>query len=168
MVYTLSQDPPALALAALDTPHRVSIGIRPVDLSREGEAAFILRSWLRSYKNCSEFARRILPDLFFQEHQPLVKRILERSQTLIAHAPEDPETIFGFLTCEPTRTPPTLHFAFVKKEFRNFGIFSQLFAASGLSPSEFQFSHLTYAGTSLYETQVYKTSTKVLYNPYLI
>jgi hypothetical protein len=95
------------------------ITIRPASSRDE---AFILATWLRSFRHGSMFARRLTNDVFFTNHHPIATSILARSETLVAHLDDDPNVILGYLVTEGQ----VLHFAYVKKEFRRMRVLTQL------------------------------------------
>jgi hypothetical protein len=96
-----------------------TVVIRPASSSDE---AFIMATWLRSFRHGSMFARRLTNDVFFTNHHPIVTDILARSDTLVAHLEADPDVIIGYLVTEGQ----TLHFAYVKKLFRRMRVLTQL------------------------------------------
>jgi hypothetical protein len=96
------------------------------------DEAFILATWLRSFRHGSMFARRLTNDVFFTNHHPIVTDILARSSTLVATLEDDPDVILGYLVTEHTDPRPILHFAYVKKEFRRMRVLTQLLDESNL------------------------------------
>jgi hypothetical protein len=110
------------------------------------DEAFILATWLRSYKHGSMFARRITNDVFFTNHHPIVTDIVNRSDVLVAALEDDPGVILGYLVTEKQGPLRELHFAYVKKEFRRMRVLSQLLEESCL-PADLEgveVSHATF------------------------
>jgi hypothetical protein len=124
-----------------DAQEVAPVTIRAYDPTRD--EAFILATWLRSYRHGSMFARRITNDVFFPNHHPIVCALLKRGDTLVAHLDDDPNVILGYLSTEGR---DALHFAYVKREFRRMRVFSQLLEESHL-PSDLDgvdVSHATF------------------------
>ena len=138
----------------------VELGIRPYD---KADIPFIMNSWLKSYKHNSGFGKLLTYDTYFQHHERLIKTLLITSSVTIAHEKDDPTLILGYVAFERRPTyGQVIHFAFVKKEFRLFGIFKQLLAHEKLELERCTATHLTYPGEALREKHV-----GMSYNPYL-
>jgi hypothetical protein len=137
--------------------------------TRKAEAKdnpFILASWLNHYKNYSYFAKRIKNDVYYGAHERVIKLILARKSchVLIAYTPAEPDVILGFIVYEDSLWPdPVVHFVYVKKPFRRFGIARELVKASGLENKRIQFTHWTYDVDNLI-----KKFTTLIYNPYAL
>lgn len=138
----------------------IKIGLRPYHAP---DVPFIINSWLKAYKHNSGFGKLLTYDVYFQHHERLIKSLLTRAKVTVATDEEDPDLILGYLVYErPVTQAPVLHFCFVKKEFRLFGIFSQLLRHENLELSKCIATHLTYPGERLREKNV-----GMVYNPYL-
>lgn len=92
---------------------------RPVNEADPTERNFVVSSWLRSYARAEEF-RHVALDVYFAIYQPLVQSMLARSTVAIAHTPELPGSILGWMAVEDD----VLHYALVKHRFRGLGIAS--------------------------------------------
>lgn len=123
------------------------------------ELPFIYSTWLKSYKHSSQFAARIRNDIYYDYHQQIVKRLVNRSEVLVACESTD-GPIFGYLVYE---TPNLIHFAYVKKSFRHLGIFKELLGHAQLNLNDCAFTHWTKSTDKMLELQ-----TKMLYIPYLV
>jgi hypothetical protein len=128
----------------------------------EGDAHFILNSWLKSFRN-SHFAKSINSTVYFNEHHKVVRRLIKRSTILIACNPEDHNQIYGYLVLEKVDGVLTLHFAYTKQVFRKLGIQRQLLA---LVNHDFQndsalYSHDTKMGREL------AAKFNLVYHPYV-
>lgn len=105
---------------------------------------FVISTWLKCYRHSSTFTKHVKSTIFFLWHQRVIKRILSRPQTkvLVACEANDPSLILGYLVCE-SQDVSVLHFIYVKKAFRKFGIGKELFQVSQ-SPSDSEFTHHTF------------------------
>lgn len=92
--------------------------------------AFLVASWLQNYRRESYFAARITDVVFYAKHHKVIESIVARSKTLVSCLASDPSEILGVLVCEAS--PPTLHWVYVKKSYRRWGIASRLIQHSGL------------------------------------
>lgn len=120
------------------------VEIRKMEPQDEG---FIYATWLKSYKNSSNFAKRIKNDVYYPKHHAIVSHILVKPSThvLIAHTHKDPDHILGFLAYEDTDQGFVAHYMFIKAEFQRIGIGRKLFEMSGMAPDDLVFTHFTYA-----------------------
>jgi predicted GNAT family acetyltransferase len=64
--------------------------------------------------------------IYFSEHHKLVEKLLKRSTTVIAVDPNDPATIYGYLTYERLEGILVVHYSYVKHTFRGMGVLRQL------------------------------------------
>lgn len=126
------------------------VQIRPADFADQSEFGFVLKCWLRTHLHDSEFAQGVPHDLFFREHEPLLKRLLARSSVACAVDPESPSTIFGWIVYEPPRedVPTTIHFAYVKSAWRHRRVAAQLAHHAGLG-RDFVYTHRTKDGEEI-------------------
>ena len=96
---------------------------------------FILNSWLNGYYAQSKV--RPSKDIFFKEHQALIKKCLERSSILVAVFEEDEDTFFGYLV----HNKSVVHWMSVKTPYQKRGIATAL--VNELGKSHLEFSHYT-------------------------
>lgn len=115
--------------------------IRPAVI---GDWAFLCATFKQSFWRESPWARRIRWSVFAENHEPIVHRVLQRSEVLVACDRTDEDQIAGYLVFEPKATPPVLHFAYVKPAFRRAGVFRALLGASGL-PQDLDGVEVTHA-----------------------
>lgn len=123
---------------------------------------FIYSTWLRSFRNNSLFAKEIKQDLYYKYHKQVVERILNRNPIAYIITPKDGEsTILGYVIaewCGPKEL--VMHFAYVKKAFRGFGLADRMLGL--IKPSLKYVSHLTKSSRKFL-----KKNSDVLYCPYL-
>jgi ribosomal protein S18 acetylase RimI-like enzyme len=135
-----------------------------IRVATETDKPFIFSNWLRHYKNRSYFAKRIRNSIFYKWHHLVIEKILDRPNTLslIAHPPEEPEVILGFMISEAWPDGSVIHFVYIKPQFKKMGIAKKLFEASKLQETQF-FTHWTFDVDEL--TQKLPNLT---YDPYRI
>jgi GNAT superfamily N-acetyltransferase len=116
----------------------IPLVIRPAE---GGDVGLVLSSWLQSYYHSRAPAIWDIPrDLFFSEqgHQGIVKNLLKRCPVLVAHAPELPDEIYGWVCFDPA----ALHYVYIKELWRMKGVASALLDAA---PGLVRCSHYTRA-----------------------
>lgn len=126
---------------------------------KEEDKAFIMSTWLRSYKHNSFFTKKLTNTVYYKYHHDIINRILARADILIACDTQSPETIFGYAVFEE---PGIVHYAYVKKAFRGMGIFSKLIEP--LKGLDIIFTHYTDHCNKLVEN----ANLKLTYIPYLV
>lgn len=100
--------------------------------------SLVYSTWLRSYEHSSPMTKQIPRKVFFAEHHKILDGIFARNPTVrMAVMPEDPSVVFGWAVYEPG----TLHYVYVKPDFRKHGIARALLADL---PRPFAYSHWTY------------------------
>ena len=96
----------------------------------DDDLSFILNSWLLSDYRSARFAG-MRKTLFFNEREPQLKLIIARAGVLIACSSSSPTTILGWVCAETYKlegeVEAVIHFGYVKKEFRRFGIGKHLY-----------------------------------------
>ncbi len=125
----------------------------------KSDVPFIFATWLRAYR-ASEFARRVSSSVYFEEQHKVIERILKLSAVLVAHPSGDKETILGYLVID--FDVPKLHFVYVKKPFRRFGVARRLFCE--LQPLE----KLLYTHSTEDAKFILKMYPAAVYNPYAV
>jgi GNAT superfamily N-acetyltransferase len=125
---------------------------------------FILNSWLTQYYELFDpksekprYAGMKLPFMkhstYWDNHEKLIKKALERSSILVAVNEEDPDQFIGWMVNEKD----CVHFIYVKALFRKQGIATQMLDTLG--DSWLEFSHIS---PVIWRTKKFKFS----YNPY--
>lgn len=134
--------------------------------AKHGDLNFILNSWLKSYKP-SPANYRVPDAIYFARQADVIKKLLERSQILLAVSPEDDDQIFAYVVGEPSSSPPILHWIFTKYDFRHFGIADRLVRELVGQQSEMVlFSHIT-RSEWLDRWWDKLGRSRLVYNPYL-
>lgn len=132
-----------------------------------GDANFILRTWLRSYRG----RMHSIPDMLYYEHQQtLIRRLAQRSRVAIASVKTQPEFIMGFCVAEPLLEeredePLRVHFCFTKLTYRQMGLARRMLCQLGWNPlREIHVSHWTHASRALNESGKFR----LINNPFLL
>lgn len=127
----------------------------------EGDYPFVKATWLRNYREQSEFARPIRKHVYFDMHGRVVDAILARAKTLIAYHAAEPEVVLGFIVHEE-RMGPVVHYAYVVEKARRMGIGRDLFQGAGLTDTA-SFTHRTRDAAAISARH-----SDLTYNPYLL
>lgn len=110
----------------MTNPHVIVRDLEPDDV------AFVTHSWLKSYRE-SPWARRMRNKTYFDEHHPIVTRMLVESTTLVACMRDARSQIAGYLCGErPVNGRGKLHYVYTKGPFRQFGVARTLLDALGV------------------------------------
>ena len=126
--------------------------------------AFISNAWLRSYRH-SAFAGKIPSEVYFYVHEPLIAKIIEASEIIIACNPDDEEQLFGFFCYEHRDSWLRSHYIYVKKVFRGMGFATDMLKMAGVDPT---IKHLATHRTTDYEVLARKLQSPFVYNPYTL
>lgn len=142
------------------------MNIRPMT---EADLPFILSTWLRNYRHSATgFTQAIDKDIYYEFHHLVISRILSRSgaRILLAVDRQDPKVIFGYLVWEPLPESDVVHYGYVKKAFRNMGVFKTLLGEAKIRPNKIFYTHQTELGKKLVEKE--REGWECRYHPYLI
>lgn len=122
---------------------QVEISIRDFNAN---DLNFIMSKWLKNYKFSSRFTKKIKPDVYYKWHHLLIENIMGRSTStiLIANPIDEPDVNLGFICFETMGSDKIIHYAFVKPEFRNFGVGKRLFNKAMDGKQLGYFTHWTY------------------------
>ncbi len=129
-----------------------------------GDESFIYNAWLKSYKD-SPCGKTMVSDVFFSNHKLIVSSLLgdDSVDILLAVNPDNPAQIYGFACLEKTPAVSTIHYVYVKYNFRKLGIAAALVAQLEPNPDNIKFfTHLPR------EWREVVTKYDVVYNPYLL
>lgn len=127
--------------------------------------SFIYATWLHSYKHGSYFAKRITNTIFFKWHHKVIEKILDRDSVkiLVASPKEEPNIVLGYLVYETMEDKQVIHYIYVKKSFRRFGIATKLLKESGVELKDCSFDHWCF------DTDwICAKLPTLIYNPYLL
>lgn len=96
------------------------VALRPM---APADRNFVRKSWLRSYAASAQ--ARIAGRAYWTGHHDLIERLLERASVRVACSSTHAGTIVGF-AC--VGWPSTLHYVYVREEFRRYGVARRLLA----------------------------------------
>jgi hypothetical protein len=110
---------------------------------QSSELAYVKATWLKHYKEHSDFARPIRDSIYYPAHSRLVDHILSKrnSIVLIAAHVDEPEVILGFLVYEYF-DHAVIHYAYVIARARKLGVATAMLKAAEISDN-FVFTHRT-------------------------
>ncbi len=95
----------------------------------EADRNFILRSWLKTLRGASHLFWGVANEELYGAMEPVAQRLIDRETTLVAHDPEDPGFIVGFVVGSPGGP---VHMVYVRASMRRFGIASALLEGLGV------------------------------------
>lgn len=98
------------------------IEVRPITVT---DLPFVFSSWLKSQRRQGERAY-MTNRTYFQSEKRRITELLDHSGGLIAYNPDDVAQVYGYLIFSIVDTLTILHFGYVKKTFRRFGIMRRL------------------------------------------
>ena len=89
---------------------------------------FVLNSWMRSTR-INPVYRRINSAVFFNNHEMLINKCLNRSNVVIATPTSAPSLIIGYICFDDSHFTETVtvHYCYVKSDYRKMGIATYLF-----------------------------------------
>lgn len=109
-----------------------SIVVRP---ARESDYAFILDAWRRSFEGAPA-VQGAKDDHYRAEMGAVIARLVRASTVRVACDAEDDDTILGFVVVDEPGA--TLHYAYVRREFRQLGIVPRLIGETAIRAYTFR------------------------------
>ena len=108
----------------------------------ESDIKFIYSSWLKSFRR-SPFAAQISNALYFDGQHKRITHILAKPETNVICVcnPEDASQIYGWICAEIGGPITVVHYVYVKRTYRGFGIGKGLIESLG--SKNFIFTHDT-------------------------
>lgn len=104
-----------MQLAQIDAPPFLLRHIKPSDRH------FVFDSWTKSYRK-SPTVQGLESEIYYPRQMKIITRLLERGWCMIMADPQDPDHIIGYCAGEHTRSALVIHWMFIKKNFRRFGL----------------------------------------------
>lgn len=98
----------------------------------EQHIPFVFDYWLESFR-LAHAAGPIPMDLYWPVYREVIKRLIDKPtvDVLGAYNPDDGDQFYGFLVRQ-RRSPPIVHYLYVKKPFRRNGIAKILMTAADI------------------------------------
>lgn len=93
--------------------------------------SFVVSSWLKGYASCSSNPFRKdnydrIHALYWKYQADLIEQLLDIGRCVVICDKERPEVIFGYCVYEIREPVLILHWCYVKKDFRNMGVMTEL------------------------------------------
>lgn len=134
-----------------------------VRIMQPGDLAYVKATWLKHYKEHSEFARPIRDSIYYPAHSRIVDHILRKPATrcVVASHMDEPDVILGFLVFEVS-APPVIHYAYVVSRARKLGVATEMMRAMEIQDT-FIFTHRTPDAKTIQSNNPHMT-----YDPYRI
>jgi hypothetical protein len=134
----------------------------------EQDIPFVFDGWLRSYRSAKSVCQVPNETYYFWHHRLVEGFWFDRTCTwLVACNPTTPTQVFGFLCGQMAETlagnQPVLHYCYVAKNFRRWGLASRLAATFGAAAGVVTVTHQTDASKAWFKA----IGVAPLYNPYL-
>lgn len=123
---------------------------------------FITNSWLKSFQN-SNFARSIDSGTYFKFQQKRIEEVVGNCIVKVAVSAQDDKQILGYIAYEYGNLVDCIvHYIFVKKTFRGFGIARKLWEDAVTNTAKVYHTHLT---SPMRTDRIRKSGS--IYNPFL-
>lgn len=129
-----------------------------VRMAVKEDLPFIYSTWLKSYRYGSQFAKKLTNKVYYEWHHKLIERLFARgANCFVVVDSSDISVLYGYVVIEG----PVMHFSYIKKPFRNLGLFNKLIETSGIKSGPF--THYTE-----FCDEYLKKHEGWEYNPYLV
>lgn len=139
---------------------KLPIKIRP---ATDQDVAFILNSWLKSYREHGPIAQHVSNTIYFASHHKILQKVIKRATTLVAVNENDDSQIYGYAVGERIEGHFVIHFVYVKQGFRKMGIATSLYNMFEHDRSSVGiFTHHTRMAEKMY------MKYNLVYHPYVI
>lgn len=90
--------------------------------ARETDMPFIMDTWLKTLRVSNDLFKQIDKDAYYSMYPKVISRLVSTNTTTICCLRDDDDVILGYSCSNPT----TLHWVFVKKQWRGNGIMKLL------------------------------------------
>ncbi len=106
----------------------------------DDDVPFIFSTWLKGLYYGNTWWRQIPSDIYYPNYHPVVERLLERSQVIVACLASNEDVIIGYAVV--SEDGQTLHWTHVKEAWRQFGLCKRMLSPLSIN----QVSHITNIG----------------------
>jgi hypothetical protein len=89
---------------------------------RDSDMPFVMDSWLKTLRVNNDFFRQIDINVYKQVYPQIIQELVHNCITTMAALKEDDDVLIGYACYTPT----TLHWTFVKNQWRGLGIMKDL------------------------------------------
>lgn len=107
----------------------------------ESDLAFIMSTWLRGLRYGNSWFKLIDKEAYYSKYTVVLNNLLRSSVVAVACLIDDPNVVVGYAVV----SPETLHWVYVKKSWRGFGLAKELTQPFRIT----RVSHLTKLGRRL-------------------
>ena len=125
---------------------------------RPDDIPFVTATWLLNYRSHNPFAGDLRRDVYREQQQTIIARLLRTASGRVACDAGDENVIYGYTIYAPS----VLHYLYVKEAFRKMGIGRQLLEAAGAQLPLLSYTHWTDAAQ-----WVQASDARLTYNPTL-
>lgn len=136
----------------------------PIDIRDmiESDISFIFNTWLKSYRK-SRITEGIENPIYFNEHHKVIEDLLKRCDVVVASASDDSSIVYGYMVFEIIEGQFVIHWAYVKNDFRELGIFNAMQEVAGRDKEILGcYTHRTFICEKL------EQKLNLIYHPYLV
>lgn len=139
-----------------------------VRLIKPSEKAFVIDGWLKNMIKGSGMLKYVPAKIAKKHHIATIEKIIGQGGVYVAYSPEDEDHVLGFIVFDVNFRTPVIHFAYVKKIYRKFGVATELLrqvmarSNSNLGDPAY-FTQLTTAR----EARMFFERYGLIHNPYL-
>lgn len=151
------------AAAQQRAPVSELVHLRP---AQQEDVDLVYSSWLHSYWESEPRALKgVSRALYMDGQQGVIDELVQRAAVVVACDPHSPLDAFGWVCAEEKAGIAVVHYVYVKKHFRRWGLAAHLVTRGVLAevqaPHGVAYTHQTRAGMPLVRR------LKAVFNPYL-
>lgn len=128
---------------------------------RSTDFNYVISSWLKTFKYSGPHVRRMRDQDYYLAYEPIIKRLITKSDVYVASLREEPDVIVGYLAIERHQDYDVIHFTLVKDLWQKMGVGRYLIEAVEPKFTTY-FTHWTSPIQSLIN------KIPFIYNPFLI
>jgi GNAT superfamily N-acetyltransferase len=139
----------------------------PIELrkARKSDVPFLMNSWLTSFRD-GKMVGGVPNRIYYYNHHKILEQVIPRSAVMVAVDQRDPDLIVGWACYEVTDGALVMHYVYVKKRFRGWGVASNLVNTilEIESPPVVMYTHINREGMDFLRAK----DIWWIHNPYLL
>lgn len=89
--------------------------------ANNSDIPFLTSSWLKSYRDAPA-VRGVPNKVYYYFHHKVLEELISRGMVLVLHYEHTPDQILGWVCYETYDSAMLLHYMYIKKSFRGFGL----------------------------------------------
>lgn len=128
--------------------------------AKPSDRDYIIKTWLDSYFLNSGFGKSVSKGIYYKYHNQMINRVYDNSKILVACDPNDDDFILGYVVLDYFNENDILHYAYVRKEARNCGLFKKMM----MTGKRNNICSVTHNGPVFKGLRAY---SMIVFNPYL-